>query len=63
MLTLETLNMKCGHCMRVITQAVSAAYPAAKVHVDLATCTGGWWTPPPRATPWVRRTEAGYQSA
>lgn len=29
-------DMTCGHCVRAITGAVLAAYPAAKVDIDLA---------------------------
>lgn len=29
-------DMTCGHCARTITGAVLAAYPAAKVDIDLA---------------------------
>jgi copper chaperone len=29
-------DMTCGHCVRSITDAVRAAYPAARVEVDLA---------------------------
>ncbi|MBN9057229.1 MAG: hypothetical protein BGO06_15365 [Shinella sp. 65-6] len=29
-------DMTCGHCARTITGAVLAAYPAARVDVDLA---------------------------
>ncbi|GLR50923.1 heavy-metal-associated domain-containing protein [Shinella yambaruensis] len=28
-------DMTCGHCVRTITGAVLAAYPAAKVEIDL----------------------------
>lgn len=28
-------DMTCGHCVKTITAAVLAAYPAAKVEVDL----------------------------
>ncbi len=30
-------DMTCGHCAKTITSAVLAAYPAAKVDIDLAT--------------------------
>ena len=30
-------DMTCGHCAKTITGAVLAAYPAAKVDIDLAT--------------------------
>ena len=29
-------DMTCGHCAKTITSAVLAAYPAAKVDIDLA---------------------------
>lgn len=29
-------DMTCGHCARTITNAVVAAYPAAKVDIDIA---------------------------
>lgn len=29
-------DMTCGHCVKAITGAVLAAYPAAKVDIDLA---------------------------
>jgi copper chaperone len=29
-------DMTCGHCVRSITDAVLAAYPAARVEIDLA---------------------------
>ena len=37
----ETLNLKvegmtCGHCAKAITNAVLAAYPAAKIDIDVA---------------------------
>lgn len=32
---LKVSGMSCGHCVRVITQAVQAGDPAAEVQVDL----------------------------
>ena len=28
-------DMTCGHCVKAVTEAVLAAYPAAKVEIDL----------------------------
>ncbi|WP_421579628.1 heavy-metal-associated domain-containing protein [Shinella sp. M31] len=36
-LSFTVSDMTCGHCARTITNAVLAAYPAAKVDVDLST--------------------------
>ena len=35
MLTLDIPNMTCGHCVRAISQAVTAADSAAHVQADL----------------------------
>lgn len=36
-LTFTVSDMTCGHCAKTITSAVLAAYPAAKVDIDLTT--------------------------
>ena len=36
-LSFTVSDMTCGHCAKTITGAVLAAYPAAKVDIDLAT--------------------------
>ncbi|UPA26462.1 heavy-metal-associated domain-containing protein [Shinella oryzae] len=35
-LTFTVPDMTCGHCVKAITGAVVAAYPEAKVEIDLA---------------------------
>nr|WP_298094189.1 heavy-metal-associated domain-containing protein [uncultured Shinella sp.] len=36
-LSFTVSDMTCGHCAKTITSAVLAAYPAAKVDIDLST--------------------------
>ena len=49
MQTFEVSGMTCGHCVRVVTEAVNATDPAAKVEVDLpagrVTVQGGTASP------------------
>lgn len=35
-LAFTVTDMTCGHCAKAITNAVLAAYPAAKVDIDIA---------------------------
>ena len=35
--TFTVADMTCGHCVKAITGAVLAAYPAARVDIDLGT--------------------------
>jgi copper chaperone len=63
MLTLDIPNMTCGHCVRAITQAVTAADPAAKVQADLAAHQVHVDTALAREAVAAVLTEAGYQPA
>lgn len=63
MLILDIPNMTCGHCVRAITQAVTAADPAAKVQADLATHRVEVDTTASRDTVVACLTEVGYQPA
>lgn len=36
-LAFTVADMTCGHCVKAITAAVLAAYPAARVEIDLPT--------------------------
>ena len=63
MLTLDIPNMSCGHCVRAITQAVTAADPAAQVQVDLAQRQVQVETTVSRDAVVAALTEAGYQPA
>jgi copper chaperone len=63
MLTLDIPNMTCGHCVRAITEAVTAADPAAKVQADLATHRVQIDTTADREAVVASLTEAGYQPA
>lgn len=36
-LSFTVSDMTCGHCAKTITSAVLAAYPAAKIDIDLST--------------------------
>lgn len=36
MITFEVNDMTCGHCVKAITQAVTAADPRAALKIDLA---------------------------
>ena len=35
-ITLQVEGMSCGHCIRAVTNAITALDEGAKVHVDLA---------------------------
>ena len=61
MLILDIPNMTCGHCVRAITQAVTAADPAAKVQADLAKRQVQVDTTVSRDAVVASLTEAGYQ--
>ena len=61
MLILDIPNMTCGHCVRVITQAVTAADPAAKVQADLVKRQVQVDTTVSRDAVVASLTEAGYQ--
>jgi copper chaperone len=63
MLTLDIPNMSCGHCVRAITQAVTAADPAAKVQADLSAHQVQVDTALSREAVTAVLTEAGYQPA
>lgn len=63
MLSLDIPDMTCGHCVRAITQAVTAADPAAKVQVDLATRQVQVETTASRDAVVASLTEAGYPPA
>ena len=63
MLILDIPNMTCGHCVRAITQAVTAADPAAKVQADLAKRQVQVDTTVSRDAVAASLTEAGYQPA
>ena len=63
MLTLDIPNMTCGHCVRAITQAVTAADPAAKVQADLPAHQVHVDTALTREAVAAVLTEAGYQPA
>ena len=57
----EVKDMSCGHCVKVITQAVMALDPGAQVRIDLATHRVEIDSSAAPARPWgdVIR-EAGY---
>ena len=61
MLILDIPNMTCGHCVRAITQAVTAADPAAKVQADLAKRQVQVDTTASRDAVVASLTEAGYR--
>ena len=63
MLTLDIPNMTCGHCVRAITQAVTAADPVAKVQADLPNHQVRVDTALTREAVAAVLTEAGYQPA
>jgi copper chaperone len=63
MLTLDIPNMTCGHCVRAITQAVTAADPAAKVQANLPAHQVHIETTASRDAVVASLTEAGYQPA
>jgi copper chaperone len=39
MVRLNVDGMTCGHCVQMVTKAINAVDPGAKVHVDLASKT------------------------
>ena len=61
MLILDIPNTTCGHCVRAITQAVTAADPASKVQADLAKRQVQVDTTASRDAVVASLTEAGYQ--
>lgn len=63
MLTLDIPNMTCGHCVRAITQAVTAVDPAAQVQADLAKRQVQVDTAASRDAVVASLTDAGYAPA
>ena len=63
MIELTLPDMTCGHCVRAITQAVTAADPAAKVQADLPTHQVQIESNQPAAAFTAALTEEGYAPA
>jgi copper chaperone len=63
MLELQIPTMTCGHCARVVTEAVKAADPEAKVQIDLATHQVQIETHAAREAVVAQLVEAGYEPA
>jgi copper chaperone len=63
MIELQIPNMTCGHCVRVVTEAVKAADPEAKVEIDLPAHQVRIDTRAERAAVVAQLSEAGYEPA
>lgn len=61
MLEFDVQSMTCSHCVSVVTQAVKATDPDAKVDVDLPGRKVRVETKAPRETIAAALSEAGYQ--
>ena len=61
MLEFDIRSMTCGHCASVVTQAVKATDPDAKVDVDLPRHKVQVETMVPRETIAAALSEAGYR--
>lgn len=60
MLEFDIQSMTCGHCAGVVTQAVKAIDPDAKIDVDLPRHQVRVETQAPRETIAAALSEAGY---
>ena len=63
MLELTLPTMTCGHCVRVVTQAIKSADPLAVVEIDLASHRVHVQTSQTRETIVSAVGEAGYAPA
>lgn len=61
MLEFDIQSMTCGHCASVVTQAVKATDPDARVDIDLPRHRVQVETKAPRETIAAALSEAGYQ--
>lgn len=61
MLEFDIQSMTCGHCASVVTQAVKATDPDARVDIDLPRHRVQVETKAPRETIAAALSEAGYR--